>query len=40
MTLKNWRSFHGENSIEFSVDPDQPITLILWTEWRWQDSAT
>jgi DNA sulfur modification protein DndD len=29
MTLKNWRSFHGENAIEFSVDPDQPITLIL-----------
>ncbi len=29
MTLKNWRSFHGENSIEFSVNPNQPITLIL-----------
>jgi DNA sulfur modification protein DndD len=29
LKLTNWRSFHGENSIEFSTDPDKPITLIF-----------
>lgn len=29
MDLRNWRSFHGDNHIEFSTDPLQPITLIL-----------
>lgn len=29
MSLRNWRSFHGDNYIEFSTDPLQPITLIL-----------
>jgi energy-coupling factor transporter ATP-binding protein EcfA2 len=27
--LKNWRSFHGENQLDFSVDPERPVTLIL-----------
>ncbi len=29
MTLRNWRSFHGDNSLEFSTDGEQPLTLIL-----------
>lgn len=29
MTVRNWRSFHGENKLEFSTDADRPITLIL-----------
>jgi DNA sulfur modification protein DndD len=29
MNLRNWRSFHGDNEIEFSTDPSQPITLLL-----------
>src|SRR4051794_36445871 len=29
MTLRNWRSFHGENVLEFSTDDKKPVTLIL-----------
>ena len=29
MTLRNWRSFHGENSLEFSTDDNKPVTLVL-----------
>lgn len=29
MSVKNWRSFHGDNQLEFSTDPDRPVTLIL-----------
>lgn len=29
MTLRNWRSFHGENTLDFSTDDKRPVTLIL-----------
>lgn len=29
LRMKNWRSFHGEHEIEFSIDPDRPVTLLL-----------
>lgn len=29
LTLHNWRSFHGENHIKFSTDPERPVTLLL-----------
>lgn len=29
MSIRNWRSFHGDNELEFSTDPDRPLTLIL-----------
>jgi DNA sulfur modification protein DndD len=31
MTVRNWRSFHGENTLEFSTDDKRPVTLILGT---------
>jgi energy-coupling factor transporter ATP-binding protein EcfA2 len=27
--MRNWRSFHGDHEIEFSVDPARPVTLLL-----------
>jgi DNA repair exonuclease SbcCD ATPase subunit len=29
LRLRNWRSFHGDHLIEFSVDPERPVTLLL-----------
>ena len=29
LRMKNWRSFLGEHVIEFSVDPDRPLTLLF-----------
>jgi DNA sulfur modification protein DndD len=29
LRMKNWRSLHGENEIQFSTDPDKPLTLIF-----------
>lgn len=29
MNLRNWRSFHGDNTLEFSTDDKRPVTLIL-----------
>lgn len=29
LNLRNWRSFHGDNRIEFSTDPAKPVTLLL-----------
>jgi len=29
MSLRNWRSFYGDNEVEFSTVPNRPITLIL-----------
>ncbi|MFF3345131.1 AAA family ATPase [Streptomyces sp. NPDC002779] len=29
LTMRNWRSFHGDHRVEFSVDPRKPVTLIL-----------
>ncbi|MEV6631586.1 AAA family ATPase [Actinoplanes sp. NPDC051470] len=29
LRMKNWRPFHGSHRIDFSTDPDQPVTLIL-----------
>lgn len=29
LKLRNWRSFLGEHEIEFSIDPDKPVTLLL-----------
>jgi DNA sulfur modification protein DndD len=29
MSLRNWRSFHGDNLLHFSTDHTRPITLIL-----------
>ncbi len=27
--MRNWRSFYGEHEIEFSADPERPVTLLL-----------
>lgn len=29
LKLRNWRPFHGDHEIEFSVDPERPVTLLL-----------
>lgn len=29
LKMRNWRSFHGEHEIVFSVDPERPVTLLL-----------
>ncbi|MCV7060827.1 AAA family ATPase [Mycolicibacterium vaccae] len=29
LRLRNWRSFHGDNHIEFATDADRPVTLLL-----------
>jgi DNA sulfur modification protein DndD len=29
LDLRNWRSFHGDNHIDFSTDPERPVTLLL-----------
>ena len=29
MSLRNWRSFYGENALAFSTDSAKPVTLIL-----------
>ncbi|ONH60710.1 hypothetical protein CcI49_08820 [Frankia sp. CcI49] len=29
MTIRNWRSFYGDHEIEFSTDPNRPVTLLL-----------
>ena len=29
MSLRNWRSFHGDNILQFSTDPACPITLVF-----------
>ena len=29
LNLRNWRSFHGDNRIDFSTDTDRPVTLLL-----------
>jgi len=29
LKMRNWRSFHGDHEIEFSVDPARPVTLLL-----------
>ncbi|MDG4803152.1 AAA family ATPase [Micromonospora sp. WMMD980] len=29
LTMKNWRPFHGTHRIDFSTDPERPVTLIL-----------
>jgi len=29
LKLRNWRSYHGDHEIEFSIDPDKPVTLLL-----------
>ena len=29
LQMRNWRSFHGDHEIEFSVDPECPVTLLL-----------
>jgi DNA sulfur modification protein DndD len=29
LKMRNWRSFHGEQNVEFSTDPDRPVTLLL-----------
>jgi len=29
LDLRNWRSFHGDHHIDFSTDPDRPVTLLL-----------
>lgn len=29
LALRNWRSFHGDHRVEFSIDPRKPVTLIL-----------
>lgn len=29
LRMKNWRSFHGEHTIEISTDPERPVTLLL-----------
>lgn len=27
--MRNWRSFHGDHEIVFSIDPKRPVTLLL-----------
>ncbi|MEU5222163.1 AAA family ATPase [Streptomyces toyocaensis] len=29
LVMRNWRSFHGDHRVEFSIDPRKPVTLIL-----------
>lgn len=29
LKMRNWRSFHGDHIIEFSIDPAKPVTLLL-----------
>ncbi|QDV24631.1 AAA family ATPase [Aureliella helgolandensis] len=29
LRMRNWRSFQGQHEIEFSVDPERPVTLLL-----------
>ncbi len=29
LKMRNWRSFHGDHEIEFSIDPARPVTLLL-----------
>jgi DNA sulfur modification protein DndD len=29
LKMRNWRSFHGDHEIEFSTDPERPVTLLL-----------
>ncbi|MBB5871905.1 energy-coupling factor transporter ATP-binding protein EcfA2 [Allocatelliglobosispora scoriae] len=29
LTMRNWRPFHGTHRIDFSTDPDKPVTLVL-----------
>jgi DNA sulfur modification protein DndD len=29
LKLRNWRSYHGDHEIEFSIDPERPVTLLL-----------
>jgi DNA sulfur modification protein DndD len=29
LKMRNWRSYHGDQHIEFSTDPDKPVTLLL-----------
>ncbi|WP_458682836.1 AAA family ATPase [Prescottella equi] len=29
LEMRNWRSFHGHNRIEFSTDQERPVTLLL-----------
>lgn len=29
LALRNWRSFHGDNRIDFSTDSNRPVTLLL-----------
>ncbi|WP_405547965.1 AAA family ATPase [Streptomyces phaeochromogenes] len=29
LAMRNWRSFHGDHRVEFSIDPRKPVTLIL-----------
>jgi DNA sulfur modification protein DndD len=29
LDLRNWRSFHGDNHVDFSTDPERPVTLLL-----------
>jgi DNA sulfur modification protein DndD len=29
LRMRNWRSFHGNHEIEFSIDPARPVTLLL-----------
>ncbi|TQL20171.1 AAA family ATPase [Streptomyces sp. SLBN-134] len=29
LAMRNWRSFHGDHRVEFSIDPSKPVTLIL-----------
>ena len=29
LKMRNWRPFHGDHEIEFSVDPERPVTLLL-----------
>ncbi|MEV7680470.1 AAA family ATPase [Streptomyces sp. NPDC088341] len=29
LVMRNWRSFHGDHRVKFSLDPRKPVTLIL-----------
>lgn len=29
LKMRNWRSFQGDHEIEFSTDPERPVTLLL-----------
>jgi hypothetical protein len=29
LEMRNWRSFHGDHRVDFSMDPDRPVTLLL-----------